>query len=174
MIALLPFDDTYWGIETVSSGKHATPDTGLLMIPIEELKPGVNQTAAQLQWHFWWYLLRNWNRFPMLFLLWWEHPFDDTYWGIETRTRRSGEIYSNIFWWYLLRNWNFTVRMMLCWRSALLMIPIEELKLDNTVTVNILCDFWWYLLRNWNNPCASVIILVSPSFDDTYWGIETI
>ena len=55
------FDDTYWGIETLTIC-NATVVFHLLMIPIEELKRLCESLRAGSA-PFWWYLLRNWNFF---------------------------------------------------------------------------------------------------------------
>ena len=62
------------------------------------------------------------------------------------RTARSSR-----FWWYLLRNWN----------------QCNAFPARNFLT------FWWYLLRNWNFSLWLPQRAAAPSFDDTYWGIET-
>ena len=191
---ILPFDDTYWGIETVSV-VHFEETQKLLMIPIEELKPAVfaiyNASCTSFDdtywgietrflrvsafWiiNFWWYLLRNWN----------PHPWPPTKMILQS------------FWWYLLRNWNSEMRASPVHPEMLLMIPIEELKHYNNAAGQLedmllmipieelkpftcpsssknIPSFWWYLLRNWNKE-ATPWTKSCWAFDDTYWGIET-
>ena len=166
----LTFDDTYWGIETRDSVGRDKCQLTLLMIPIEELKLGTRRLSLVF-FCFWWYLLRNWNDNQASFSaackpFWWyllrnwnyasyfffasSRPFDDTYWGIETT-----------LFFVVVLSW------------PLLMIPIEELKLPNLfVFWFAFYPFWWYLLRNWNTKIVPWQ-LNRPTFDDTYWGIET-
>ena len=122
---------------------------------------------------FWWYLLRNWNLQPAgrenkrrkLLMIPIEElklvfvdafalpatPFDDTYWGIETRCRC-------ISWHRILpfddTYWGIETKVsqpIVFPIHKLLMIPIEELKPRSLRQHRQAWDFWWYLLRNWNS-----------------------
>ena len=144
---------------------------------------------------FWWYLLRNWNwigymiKMEKLNLLMipieelkrraWcgcsdKHiAFDDTYWGIETQSIIDD--YNSTctnFWWYLLRNWNSVPWGQVWYPSAFWWYLLRNWNSYRCLIHLIPQSFWWYLLRNWNRLLPDRRYAF-PSFDDTYWGIET-
>ena len=88
-----------WSLHFQHSGEF------VLMIPIEELKPGCIRARGSLTW----VLMipieelkhrRNICRRSVC------AGFDDTYWGIETSFQPWKVEMQSAFWWYLLRNWN--------------------------------------------------------------------
>ena len=214
--AIMPFDDTYWGIETQRCPEwcawfhllmipieelkllnllrcRVLNDT-LLMIPIEELKPSLGPTFFLL-FSFWWYLLRNWNLVTRIRQMLTQHPFDDTYWGIETNINhcqlRFQISFDDTYWGIetLHQSVSFCFSFLpfddTYWGIETCMprggcnrpdgfwwYLLRNWNLPAAWIWRTFRNFWWYLLRNWNSENSSTATLTS-TFDDTYWGIET-
>ena len=147
-LAMQSFDDTYWGIETILGWLYGRI-ARLLMIPIEELKPGRSVRTLRNPQLLMIPIeeLKHMTLFPhrgqdMVLLM---IPIEElkpvhsanistqraAFWWYLLRNWNSpllyGFVLSGCFWWYLLRNWN-SVRFPTCPANWLLMIPIEELK----------------------------------------------
>ena len=144
----------------------------LLMIPIEELKLQCIYELC-LPRSFWWYLLRNWNlcaqpRAQRTLSFWWYLLRN---WNAAMY---PGGDASDIFWWYLLRNWNASALVHLGLWCRFWWYLLRNWNPDSSDCSPVCLIFWWYLLRNWNSIVQSKRIAVAGSFDDTYWGIETL
>ena len=148
------FDDTYWGIETISSRwVWREPPT------FDDTYWGIETNTMEWFHHH-------------------VHAFDDTYWGIETRPSCTlgtrPESFDDTYWGIETRSWKAEHELS---KEKLLMIPIEELKrlshthcrrmwkafddtywgIETPPTVALIAAiifFWWYLLRNWNHLTA--------------------
>ena len=142
------FDDTYWGIETYKHQIHSAAGF-LLMIPIEELKLTILPSPSSCRSLLLMIPIEELKLAPHIRICAVRLPFDDTYWGIETR--------SAVFPCCLLPPFDDTywgIETKSCQTAflsiILLMIPIEELKRAKPAPTSSTAAFWWYLLRNWN------------------------